>query len=113
MITVRSPLVLKGLPPNRWELYFDVGELFSETTPFGDFLEQIRTALAAEAPAELRLQPPPQDHDDCVEGKLQWGDHVFDVYYERALSYFTVAGSDEDTMQRALALIRPLVVTSA
>lgn len=108
MINLRSPLVLKGLPPNRWELYFDIGELFSETTPFRDFLEQIRAALAAEAPAELRL-PPPQGYDDCVEGQLQWGPEVFDIYFERALSYLTLAGGSESAMQRALGHIRPLV----
>ncbi len=110
MINLRSPLVLKGLPPNRWELYFDIGELFSETTPFRAFLEQIRSALAAEAPAELRL-PPPQGHDDCVEGQLQWGAEVFDVYFERALSYLTIAGDSEPAMQRALGHIRPLIAS--
>lgn len=111
MINLRSPLVLKGLPPNRWELYFDAGELFSETTPFRDYLEQIRAALAAEAPAELRL-PPPQGYDDCVEGQLQWGTEVLDIYFERALSYLTLAGDNEAAMQRALGRIRPLVTTA-
>lgn len=108
MIALQSPLILKGLPPDRWELYFDVGELFSQTTPFRDFLEQIRAALAAEAPAELRL-PAPVGHDDCVEGQLLWGPEVFDVYFERALSYFTLAGGNEPAMRRALELIRPLL----
>lgn len=108
MIKLQSPLILKGLPPDRWELYFDIGELFSETTPFREYLEKIRASLASEAPAELRL-PPPQGHDDCVEGQLQWGGEVFDVYFERALSYLTLAGDDEATMQRALVHIRPLV----
>jgi hypothetical protein len=111
MINLRSPLILKGLPPNRWELYFDVGELFSETTPFRDYLEQIRTALAAEAPADLRL-PPAQGYDDCVEGELQWGREIFDIYFERSLSYFTLAGADEAAMKRALALIRPMIATA-
>lgn len=111
MITLRSPLILKGLPPNRWELYFDVGELFSETTPFRDYLEQIRTVLAVEAPADLHL-PPAQGYDDCVEGTLQWGGETFDIYFERALSYFTLAGADEAAMQRALTLIRPVIATA-
>ena len=107
-IAVRSPLELKTLTDNRWELFFDTGELFSATTPFRDYLEQVRTALAQQSPAVLHL-PPPHGDDDCVDGRLEWDGQTLTVYFERALSYFTLTGAHEPTMRRALDVVRPIV----
>lgn len=108
MIKLRSPLELKPLQHQRWELYFDTGELFSLETPFRDYLEQIRVALLDEGAADLRL-PPPQGEDDCVSGELVWGGTVFDIYFERALSYFTLSCAGEAALRRALKKIEPLI----
>lgn len=108
MIKLRSPLELKPIQHQRWELFFDTGELFSLETPFRDYLEQIRAALSGQGEAQLRL-PPAQGEDDCVSGELRWGAAVFETYFERALSYFTLAGSDEPAMRRALERIQPLI----
>lgn len=107
-IALRSALELKTLTENRWELFFDTGELFSTTTPFRDYLEQVRVALAQKSPAELDL-PPPEGDDDCVEGRLRWEGQTLAIYFERALSYFTLTGAHEPTMRRALDVIRPIV----
>jgi hypothetical protein len=82
-----------------WELVLWTGEPFDYSTPFGKMLAGIAGVLSQDAPSSIEL-PVCEDHEDFVEGTLQFGDETIRTYCEHSLSYLILMSDSANTPRK-------------
>lgn len=81
-----------------------MGQPFTAATPFRAALAELAEALAG----TLAL-PQPLVDENFVEGTLQVGEVVFDVYFEHDLCYFSLSAQEKCPLDRAIAGLGPIL----
>ena len=114
MNTTSNVLVIHSRPrvepasQGGWEFVLWLGDAFDYSIPFREALSSIASVVGD--PTEVRLNLPPYDEgEDFVEGTLDVGEHVLDIYYEYSLGYLSLMSNDRSVLEFAAAKILPLV----
>jgi hypothetical protein len=79
-----------------------VGELFDFSTPFRAIPREIVDRLSISADCDPRM-PPCEDDGDFIEGKINWGGHILNVYYEYSLGFLCLSSLDKTALDRLSA----------
>jgi hypothetical protein len=91
-----------------WELVLWTGEPFDYSTPFRKMLAGIAGVLSQDAPSSIEL-PVCEDHEDFVEGTLQFGDETIRTYCEHSLSYLILMSDSANTPRKIADRLAPLI----
>jgi hypothetical protein len=99
MIEVRCRPAVEPNARGGWDLVLWAGEPFDYSTPFRQMLASIACVLSQDAPTSIAL-PVYEDHEDFVEGTLQFGDEMIRTYYEHSLSYLVLMSDSANTLRK-------------
>ena len=111
MIELRSPPTIESGHQGSWQLVLWAGTPFDYTTPFRSILADMAVALSQLVPSSIQL-PAHEEHEDFVEGTLQFGDETLRIYYEHSLSYLTLTSDSEDTLRDVAVRLQTCVTVA-
>jgi hypothetical protein len=94
-----------------WWLIFWVGDAFDYSIPFRAILQEMVARLSVSVDCTLHI-PAHYEYEDFVEGKLDWGAHSFDLYYEHSLGFLELKSSDKRALERLLDALSNIIVVS-